>query len=36
MLKIEQYVLDTDAEKTTALSCHIFLINIGVEKMNNI
>ncbi len=33
---IEEYVFDTDAEKTTVLSCHRCLINIGVEKMNNI
>ena len=33
---IEQCVLDTNAGKTTVLSCHRCLINTGVEKMNNI
>jgi hypothetical protein len=29
---IEQHILDTNAGKTTVLSCHICLINTGVEK----
>jgi hypothetical protein len=36
LITIEQHVLDTNAEKTTVLSCYRCLINTGVEKMHNI
>ncbi len=29
---IEEHLLDTNADKTTVLSCHRCLINPGVEK----
>jgi len=32
---IEQHIVDTNAKKTV-LSCHRYLINTDVEKMNNI
>ncbi len=34
MMTIEEHVLETNA--ATVLSCHKCLINIGVEKINNI
>jgi hypothetical protein len=35
-LSMEQSILDTNAGKTSVLSCHRCLINSGIEKMNNI
>jgi len=35
-ITIEQHKFDKSAGKQLSLSCHRCLINVGVEKMNNI